>query len=397
MRFLKNLNANSKAPADQRFLITPSSEVQFNTSRSLQLPSGGVSGKAQSPTAGMIRYNSDPYNASTNPNGGQVEVYQGSNWRALRYKESGAITIQNLGNGDGVSTLYGPINPAFIPSVVQSGYTWTGANLMVYIENVFQIYNTNYLIATNPVTETTIATTANSGSSSLIVSNIGDIIIGSAITNTAPTVTVSTTVNTVSATATYVSGAVTNNTLVITGQSGTIVNGALVTGTGFNQGQYVVSGAGTSSLVLSAPANSTPSGTISFAASGYSPASTNLIVNSTTSIIAGYYVYGIGFDSGQTVVSVTNGNVLVLSAPPDSTPTGTLVFTNSVNSTVFAPGTTVTSVNTFTNTIGLSISTTGSLASGRAITFTLPSGSYVRFTGPASAAKPITVIAGFDS
>jgi hypothetical protein len=141
MRFLRNLNLNPKAPRDQRLNITKSDEVQFNTTRSLLLPSGPSANRAVSPVAGMMRLNTDT---------GQVEVYQSNVWRSLRFKEASGITLQNLGTGDGISTLYGPLNPA-PPAIVQDGNTWTGANLMVYVENVFQIFNSNYLIAQNPL------------------------------------------------------------------------------------------------------------------------------------------------------------------------------------------------------------------------------------------------------
>jgi hypothetical protein len=386
MRFLRNINLNPKAPRDQRLVITKADEVQFNSSRSIKLPSGTTAQRAASPTNGMMRLNTD-----TN----QVEVYQSSSWRSLRYKESGAIAVQSLGTGDGISTLYGPlIGSATPPSVSQSGYTWTGANLMVYVENVFQIYNTNYLIAQNPTVSDTVSTLANIGSTNIILASVADIIVGSAVTTTAPTTTVTTTVNATNATATYVSGGVVSTTMVVSGKSGTFVDGQnLVNTTGFNTGQYIASGSATTSFVLNAVANSTPSGTLTFAAWG---GSTNLIVASTTSIIAGMFVNGIGFNSGQTVISAS-GDVVVLSAPPDSTPSGTVVFTSSASGTVFAASTIVTAVNSFTNTITINNATTGAIAAGRGITMTLPVGYYVRFTGPAAATKPITVISGFDS
>jgi hypothetical protein len=384
MRFLRNINLNPKAPHDQRLVITKADEVQFNTPGSLKLPSGSTAQRAASPTAGMMRLNTD-----TN----QVEVYQSSSWRSLRYKESGAVALQNLGSGDGISTLYGPLSPA-PPSVVQSGYTWTGANLMIYVENVFQIYNTNYLIAQNPTVSDTVNTLANSGSTNIILNSVADIIVGSAITTTAPTTTVSTTVNTTNATATYVSGGVASTTMTVSSKVGTFVDGQLlVNTTGFNSGQFIVSGSATTSFVLNAVANSTPSGTLTFAAWG---GGNNLIVASTAGITAGMFVDGIGFNSGQTVVSAS-GVVVVLSAPPSSTPTGTVTFTSSASGTVFAASTTVTAVNTFTNTITINNATTGALAAGRGITMTLPTGYYVRFTGPAAATKPITVISGFDN
>jgi hypothetical protein len=384
MRFLRNINLNPKAPRDQRLVITKADEVQFNSSRSIKLPSGTTDERAASPTNGMMRLNTDT---------GQVEVYQSSSWRSLRYKESGAIALQSLGNGDGISTLYGPLSPA-PPSISQSGYTWTGANLMVYVENVFQLFNTNYLIAQNPTVSDTVNTLANIGSTNIILNSVADIIVGSAVTTTAPTTTVSTTVNITAVTATYVSGGVASTTMNVTAKSGTFVDGQqIVNTTGFLSGQYIASGSATTSLVLNAVANSTPSGTITFASWG---GSTNLIVASTAGIVAGMFVDGIGFNSGQTVVSAS-GNVVVLSAPPNSTPAGTIVFTSSASGTVFAASTTVTAVNSFTNTITINNATTGSLAVGRGITMTLPVGYYIRFTGPTAATKPITVISGFDS
>jgi hypothetical protein len=384
MRFLRNINLNPKAPHDQRLVITKADEVQFNTPGSLKLPSGTTAQRAASPTAGMMRLNTDT---------SQVEIYQSSSWRSLRYKESSGITLQSLGTGDGISTLYGPLSPA-PPTVVQSGSTWTGANLMIYVENVFQIYNTNYLIAQNPTVNATVNTLANSGATSIILNSVADVIVGSAITTTSPTTTVSTTVNATNATASYVSGGVASTSMVVSGKTGTFVDGqSLVNTTGFRSGQYIVSGSATTTFVLNAVANSTPSGTLTFAAWG---GSTNLIVASTTSIVAGMFVNGIGFNSGQTVVSAS-GVVVVLSAPPDSTPTGTVIFTSSASGTVFAASTTVTAVNSFTNTITINNATTGALAVGRDITMTSPVGYYVRFTGPAAATKPITVISGFDS
>ena len=266
---------------------------------------------------------------------------------------------------------------------------------MIYVENVFQIYNTNYLIAQNPTVNATVNTLANTGSTSIILNSVADIIVGSTITTTAPTTTVSTTVNSTNATATYVSGGVSSTTMVVTSKSGIFVDGQkIVNTTGFLSGQYISTGSATTSFVLNAVANTQPSGTITFAAWG---GGNNLIVASNTSITAGMFVNGIGFNSGQTVVSTSGSNIVVLSAPPDSTPTGTVIFTSSASGTVFAASTTVTAVNSYTNTITINNATTGSLAVGRDITMTLPTGYYVRFTGPAAATKPITVISGFDS
>jgi hypothetical protein len=264
---------------------------------------------------------------------------------------------------------------------------------MIYVENVFQIFNANYLIAQNPTVNATVNTIANSGATSIVLNSVADIIVGSAITTTAPTTTISTTVNTVAVTATYVNGGVVSTTMNVTAKSGTFVNGQkIVNTTGFLSGQYIASGSATTSFVLNAVANTQPSGTIEFASWG---GGNNLIVASTAGITAGMFVNGIGFNSGQTVVSAS-GVVVVLSAPPDSNPLGTVIFTSSASGTVFAASTVVTAVDNYTNTITINNATTGAIAVGRNITMTLPTGYYVRFTGSVPATKPITVISGFD-
>ena len=86
------------------------------------------------------------------------------------------------------------------------------------------------------------------------------------------------------ATAIYNSGAVGNTTLVVTQVAGTIHPGDLITGTGFSGGQTVVSvtlGSPNTTIQISAAANTTPSGTITFgvAVNGYLTLEPNPISN----------------------------------------------------------------------------------------------------------------------
>ena len=90
--------------------------------------------------SGMIRYNTQT---------GEFEGNQAGEWRAFRFKEPTQVIVQSLGTGDFVETVFGPLNPA-PPLTVQSGTTWTGANVLIIVENVIQIYNTNYTTIENP-------------------------------------------------------------------------------------------------------------------------------------------------------------------------------------------------------------------------------------------------------
>jgi len=401
MRFLKR-QALDRRTANNTTLYSDTSRSNVYVSPigqgSLVLPNGPTSAQPASPSSGMMRYDT-----TTN----QVMVYQGTAWRALRFKESTQITQQSLGLGNALNTLFGPLNPA-PPAQVQSSSTWSGSNLLVYVENVPQLYNSNFLMSQNPVTETTVSVLANSGSTSLTLSSVTDVNVGDTLSTAAPTTTVSTTVNTVANTATYTSGGVTSTTMVVGSFSGTaLVAGQLIVGTGFSNGQYITavsgSGAGPYTITLSAVANTQPSGTLTFDVTGATPLiGTKLLVTSIAGITAGMFVYGQGFNddgnfggSQTTVVGTPTGNIVTLSSPPDSTVTGTLLFTTGAG-TVFAASTTVTSVNTFTGVITLSQATTGGIAANRAIQVSRPVGYYLRFTSSVPSGKPVTVLSGFD-
>lgn len=140
MRFLKTLTLNRRAIYDDRVSLTTGNSFTLATSNNMILPNS--ENIISTPLVGMMRYNT-----STN----QVEVYQGNppTWRSLRFKESTGITQQSLGYGDALTVHFGPLNPA-PPTVVESGETWGGQNLIVVVENVIQLHNTNYTIVQNP-------------------------------------------------------------------------------------------------------------------------------------------------------------------------------------------------------------------------------------------------------
>jgi hypothetical protein len=167
MRFLRRQTLNRRVPNDNRLYIDTSGGIVMGTTNSLQLPSGtGNSaygdGTAQNQRpvnkhAGMIRYNETT---------ADVEVYQGGTWRALRYKESTGITQQTLGFGDNNTTHFGPLSPA-PPATTESGSTWGGQNILVVVENVLQIFNSNYTVVQNPTIPGEIYTPKTAGSTTV--------------------------------------------------------------------------------------------------------------------------------------------------------------------------------------------------------------------------------------
>lgn len=147
MRYLRTQNINRRAPFDTRLNVDLSNGVVMGTTNNLLLPKGTTNERPLVPKLGMIRYNTTT---------DEVEIYQGLSdaegvWRSVRYKESTQITQQyKVFYGDGINTVFGPLIPPE-PTVTETNSTWTGANLIVIVENVVQVYDNNYLISTDGI------------------------------------------------------------------------------------------------------------------------------------------------------------------------------------------------------------------------------------------------------
>lgn len=144
MRYLRRQVLNRRSPSDARLAVDITNGVVMSTTNNLLMPKGTEAQRPVTPVVGMIRYNSET---------DDVEVFSGTApndaWRSLRYKESTGIVQQSLGYGDAVTTVFGPLNPA-PPALVENGEVWSGANLIVVVENVIQLHNTNYTVENNP-------------------------------------------------------------------------------------------------------------------------------------------------------------------------------------------------------------------------------------------------------
>ena len=146
MKYLRRQILSSKTiTGHQSIYIDINGEAVVDQPYSVLIPKGTTAQRSPDTTAptyvnGMFRYNSQT---------AEFEGYQSGAWRSFRFKESTNITQQSVGTGDGSTILFGPLNPA-PPSVVESSATWGGQNLIVLVENVFQLHTTNYTIVQNP-------------------------------------------------------------------------------------------------------------------------------------------------------------------------------------------------------------------------------------------------------
>jgi hypothetical protein len=106
-----------------------------------------------------------------------------------------------------------------------------------------------------------------------------------------------------------------------------------VSGAAFTSGQTVVSTSGTTWVILSAPPTIPPTGG---AAITFSPPDNLLILNNISGIGVGWLASGTGY-SGQTVLGTSGSDTLIMSAPPSTTPSGSITFTSNEDTMLVIP------------------------------------------------------------
>ena len=138
MRFIKAQTTSRGINSDTKGInVDTLGLVSVNTNKAVIVPKGTQNQRPATGVEGMLRYNSDT---------SDFEVYQNSAWKPIRFREPTVIVQQNLGNGDGSETEFGPLNSgdSYYPVPVSQN------NILVTIENVFQLATTNYVLEQNP-------------------------------------------------------------------------------------------------------------------------------------------------------------------------------------------------------------------------------------------------------
>jgi len=139
MRLIKAQNTNLRSITGKGVKYDINNQVIVDSENVMRIPKGTEAERPASPTNGHMRYNTDD---------NEFEFYSNGAWREVRYKEPNqvGITQQNLGNGDASETVFGPLDSGDsdfpVPAAAQ--------NILVFVENVFQISGTNYTLVQNP-------------------------------------------------------------------------------------------------------------------------------------------------------------------------------------------------------------------------------------------------------
>jgi hypothetical protein len=137
MRFLKQKTLSKYSPSDQSLFTNHFGRAVMQLTGGLRLPKGTT---AQRPQLSGVRTTGAAngfmrYNTTTN----SIEAYIDGVWEVVRAPGATAITKQTLGPGNEVETAFGPL--VKIPN--------SENNILVFVENVFQISDTNYNLVDN--------------------------------------------------------------------------------------------------------------------------------------------------------------------------------------------------------------------------------------------------------
>lgn len=175
MKFYKRLSLNNSAPIDNRWAVQSDGRIDTNTVASLQVPAGTKEERPDIGVNGMLRYNKDI------GAGGEFEAYIDGEWTLFRNGRQNAITQQTFTNSNYQNTIFGPLSYDINIGNPQ--------NVMVYIDNVYQIPATNYQLIQStlavPVSTTTQVTQlAGFGETIIHVADLTNFNVGAALAGT---------------------------------------------------------------------------------------------------------------------------------------------------------------------------------------------------------------------
>jgi hypothetical protein len=144
MKFLKQKNISKFSIADNTFFTNQYGRAVMDLTGGLRIPKGTTS---QRPQITGVRIPGSPngfirYNTTIDPVTGEqigLEALINGIWEVIKAPGTTAITKQTLGPGDDVETTFGPLS---ITPLADN-------NILVLVENVFQISQSNYDLSYN--------------------------------------------------------------------------------------------------------------------------------------------------------------------------------------------------------------------------------------------------------
>jgi len=140
MRLIKAQNTNLRNIYGKGIKYDINGQIIMDSTNAVLVPTGTTAQRPENPQNGHIRYNTE-----TNT----FEMYENDTFKDVRFQgpsTNPGIIQQDLSNGDADELVFGPLDnqdPNFPTPLA-------GQNILVFVENVFQIHNTNYELVQNP-------------------------------------------------------------------------------------------------------------------------------------------------------------------------------------------------------------------------------------------------------
>ena len=158
MRLLKAQNTNLRNIYGKGVKYDVNDIVRLDSDKAMLVPKGTSAERPTSPADGYLRYNTDH---------NRFEVYENGAWVGVRStvpSTTAPITVQTLGYGDAVEIFFGPLDSSdpFVPAPVAA------QNVLVFVENVYQLPTTNYTLVQNPGSRKEIASIVSVGTTTVI-------------------------------------------------------------------------------------------------------------------------------------------------------------------------------------------------------------------------------------
>ena len=136
MRLIKAQTTNLRSIVGRGVKYDINDQVILESTNTMLVPKGTTAERPATPISGHLRYNTTD---------DRFEIYEAGAWYGVRVaapSTSAPILQQNLGNGDATETVFGPLasgDPDYpVPAAAQ--------NILVLVENVFQLSTTNYTL-----------------------------------------------------------------------------------------------------------------------------------------------------------------------------------------------------------------------------------------------------------
>lgn len=152
MKFLKTQNTSRFALKDNAFKAGQYGRYIMDGTGGVRLPKGTTAERpllssVEMPGGanGMLRYN-------TSKN--ELECFISGNWETVKGPSATAIIKETYGPGDYIEQYFGPLpldyEQDILPGVLSPGASGSLDNIIVLVENVMQISNTNFTLVQNP-------------------------------------------------------------------------------------------------------------------------------------------------------------------------------------------------------------------------------------------------------